>query len=260
MFPIDLARLGVEDIVDESARIAWPGIERQEGMNSLQLLKLLRPRTEIGPYCDHQMSVVAMHIIDHFFGIFQSRLCLCLHVLHVYGKVFSPCGVSYFVDIIRILKAHRIPVGVAAPVLPVLDHGIDRDLQFTVFVENTGKLVTCLIALAALPEAHRPQWKHRGLACQRADTGDDSVLSAVLVDEIIVGCGTGLTREGGASFVVVEIALSGVVPIDAISFLACEIRDRGIRVVVPDLHMSSALVHMSIAKLTEAVDSLVFVQ
>ncbi len=154
VFPVEVARLGVEDIVGLHTGVAGPRVKRQQGVHLLQFLVLFRPRTEVGPNGDHQVGIVLVDVLHHFLGTLQSRLALRLHVPHVAGQILIVGRVTHLVDVVGILKLHRVPVGVAAPILPVLHDGIGGNPQRTVLVEHTGQFVAGLVAFTALPESH----------------------------------------------------------------------------------------------------------
>ena len=261
ILPIDVASLGVEGVVGQHTLVARPCVEGQQGTNLLQFLVGFRPRAEASPDADHQVGIVLVHILHHFLRTLQARLQTFSlifggHLLQVVGQVFLPSRVAYFINVIRILEAHGIPVGVAAPILPVLNDSIEWNLQLAVFVEHRGELVAGLIALAALPMAQSPEREHRCLTRQLTDAGDNTVLRAVAVDEVVVDARSHLAGESsrhlsfGAHFAsasssswcghvrllrgkTLKPALTGIVPINAIATRRGEVGDGDVAVVVP---------------------------
>ena len=118
-----------------------------------------------------------------------------------------------------------------------------------------------------MPEAHRPFREHRSLSGQLADAGDDSILCTIFIHKIVVGTGSYLTGEGSTGrltiiilgcYDIIEIGFSLIVPVKTIAFLAGEIRDGDISIVVPEYDVLSAtLIHINITQLSQAIDGLV---
>ena len=260
IFPVNLTRLRMKGVIGPGTAVLRPSVERQEGIDLLKLLVLGSPRAKGGPNGDHEMCIVLMYILHHLLRRFQAGFALGLHILHVIGQILAPGRIAHLIYIIRVLEFHCVPVGVASPVLPVLHDGICRNLQLTILVEHASQLVTGLVSFATLPEAHRPSGKHGRLSCQLSDACDDTILRAVFVHEIIVGTHTHLTGEGSGVFVIIEVTLSGIVPIDTITLLARKIRNGNIRIVVPQLNMAVTLAHMGIAKLSQTIHRLIVCQ
>ena len=196
ILPVEVASLRIEDIVWHHATVSWPRFKRKEGIHLFQFTILICPRTETCPDGNHQMGIILVNILHHFLRTLQTRLSLCLHLLHICRKILGKGWVSHLIYIIWILELHRIPVGVASPILPVLHDGISRNLQFAILIQYASQFVAGLIALTALPEAHRPFREHRSLSGQLADAGDDSILCTILVHKIVVGTGSYFTGEG----------------------------------------------------------------
>ena len=141
--------------------------------------------------------------------------------------------------------------------MPVLHDAVERNLQFTVLVEHLAQLVAGLVALAALPVSHGPEGEHGGLTGELADRGDDSVLCAVAVEEVVVDPLCHLRGEGGGFGRVLKVAASGIVPIEAIALHGGEVGDGDVGIVVPYLHFLATLVELGAAALAKAVDGLV---
>ena len=160
-----------------------------------------------------------------------------------------------------VLELHGVPVRVAAPVLPVLHDGVDGDVAAAVFVEHARKLVGCLVALAALPVAVRPEREHRRLTAQPTDLLHHAVLRAVLVEEVVIDALADAAAQGCPAGIVAPERLSRIVPIDAVALLAGEVWDVDVRIGVPKAERRAALVHgLSLAALSEAEDGFVGVE
>ena len=142
------------------------------------------------------MGIVLVNILHHLFRTLQAGFSLCLHLLHIGRKILGIGWVAHLIYIVWVLELHRIPVGVASPILPVLHNGISRNLQFAILVQHARQFIAGLIALAALPEAHRPFREHCSLSGEFTNAGDDSILRTILVHEIVVGTGSYFTGEG----------------------------------------------------------------
>ena len=202
------------------------------------------------------MAVVAVDIVYHFLRTLDARL-LWFQVFHVTGQVALPGRISHLINIVRVHEAHGIPVGVASPVLPVLYHCVDRNLQFTVFVEHADEFIAGLIAFATLPEAHGPQGRQCSLSREFTYGGDDAVGRAVAIEKVVVDKRSHLTAHRRLRSSVVEQRASGIVPIEPVAFAAEEERNRYICVVVPHLHLLSAVAHERVTKLSESIYGLV---
>ena len=142
------------------------------------------------------MGIVLVNILHHFLRTLQARFSLRLHLLHIGRKILGIGWVAHLIYIVWVLEFHRIPVGVASPILPVLHDGIGRNLQFAILVQHASQFVAGLIAFTALPEAHRPFREHGSLSGKFTDAGNDSILRTILVHEIVVGTGSYFTGEG----------------------------------------------------------------
>ena len=113
ILPIDISGFRMERVIyPYTARVvhAWrpecaqtalrPCLEIIEKSFCLQILECLCHRTETCPDADHDMGIVPMYLINHPFSI----------------------------DVCVSKEVHRIPCIVAAPVLPVLDDTVERDV------------------------------------------------------------------------------------------------------------------------------------
>ena len=180
-----------------------------------------------------------MHIIDHLLRSGQTWSTLLLDLgnlscgILVVGQIAHLLRIANLVEVMGILKLHGIPVRIATPVLPVLYDGIDGDVALAIFVEHTRQLVRSLVALAALPVTIRPKREHRSLAAQQAHLLHHAVLRTVLIHEVIVDALGHSAAQSCAVGAVAPERLASIVPIDAVAFLAGEIRDIGVRIGVP---------------------------
>ena len=267
IFPVDVARLGVEHVIDQHATVAGPGVERKEGTQLVEFLVLPGPGSEVGPEGDHQVGILPVHVVHHLLRRGQARGALCLRLgnlgigILVVGKVTHLLRVANLVEVMGVLELHGVPVRVATPVLPVLHDGVDGDVAAAVFVEHARKLVGCLVALAALPVAVRPEREHRRLAAQPPYLLHHAVLRAVLVEEVVVDALADAAAQGGPAGIVAPERLSCIVPIDAVALLAGEVGDVDVRIGVPKAERRAALVDgLSLAALSEAEDGFVGVE
>ena len=105
--------------------------------------------------------------------------------------------------------------------------------------------------------AHGPEGEHGGLTRELADRGDDSVLCAVAVEEVVVDPLCHLRGEGGGFGRILKVAAPGIVPVEAIALHGGEVGDGDVGIVVPYLHFLVALVEFGAAALAKAVDGLV---
>ena len=147
ILPVEVACLWIEDIVWHHATVSWPGFERKERIHLLQFTILICPGTETCPDGNHQMGIVLVNILHHFLRTLQTRLSLCLHLLHIGRKILGIGWVAHLIYIIWILEFHRIPVGIASPILPVLHDGISRNLQFAILVQNACQFIQAITLL-----------------------------------------------------------------------------------------------------------------
>ena len=100
---------------------------------------------------------------------------------------------------LRVEKLHRVPVVVAAPVLPVLDYAVERNTQFPVLVHYLKQFILGLVAFPALMEAVGPEREHRNLSGQFPHPGYHPV-GIPAVDEIIVYAVADLRFKGEIAF------------------------------------------------------------
>src|SRR5574344_303659 len=208
IMPIDVTCLWIKRIVWQYASLLRPCIKRQQSIDFLQLLIGFCPGTEIGPYTNHEMCIVLMHIIYHGLrGLYTRRLTCCYivgcHFLHIIRQVLCPCRITYLIDIVRIHKTHGIPVGVTSPVLPVLNNTVQWYMQLPIFIQHFCEFITGFISLTALPMPHGPKRKHSSLTGQFADSGYHSVLCAISVDEIIISTKAYFRRKLSCFFCII---------------------------------------------------------
>ena len=167
----------------------WPCLEVKEQALLVELAELLCLRTEARPDRDHDMGILLMHSIDHLLSIREG-----------------------LAD-----EVHGVPSVVAAPILPVLDDTIERNLKATVLVNHLEQLLLRLVAFAALPEAEGPEREHWHIARQLAHTSVHAI-GILAVHEIIVGAIAHLGTECHALGIVLKIGTAVVVPVDAPAF------------------------------------------
>src|SRR5574344_637916 len=154
----------------------------------LELGVLLCLRAKGRPDGYHQMGIVVMYLVDHFLGI---------------GIVLG-------------IEFHRVPEIVVAPVLPVLDHAVDRDAGLAVAVQDVQHLGGTLVSLAALHEAIAPERHHRHFSGKFADTGNHSVGIASIY-KIIVNALANLGLETHPVSRILEVSRRRIVPEYSIS-------------------------------------------
>ena len=169
VLPVEVARGGVERVVDNHALVARPCHEVLEVPAAvLEILVGLRVRTEVRPERDHELRIA---VVD---GL-HARL----------GIVLESVG-----DEIK-----RIPVLVSAPVLPVLHDAVHRDAALPVLIDNLRELRPACVALAAHVVAESPLGGHRHLAGEPAYLTHHAVRSAS-VHEVVVARIAYLARVG----------------------------------------------------------------
>ena len=113
----------------------------EQCFQTVHLLIHFCPRTEGGPYGDHDVGVLLVHVVDHFFGAFDAGSAVVGILVFSVREEFHVFRVTHLVDVAWILEFHGVPVLVAAPVLPVLDDSIQRNFQFPVFVYDFAQFV-----------------------------------------------------------------------------------------------------------------------
>src|ERR1039458_8966305 len=159
-------------------------------------------------------------------------------------------GIRFFV------KKHSTPVGVAAPVIPVLDEAIDGNLALAIFLRDGQKLIAGRIMLLALPVAISPFAIHRGLAGQIPVSGND-VVQVFAADEIVINIVGHLRPKRRVLRVVGKNGFGIIVPEQPIARRGNqEWRDR-LRVGLHQLDGASAIVHVTGLVLPQAVNPLV---
>src|ERR1039458_2101582 len=98
---------------------------------------------EFPPHRNHQMSVLIVDLTDPSIRV---------------GKT------SW-------VERMRAP-GVRAPILPILNDGVEGNLPLPEFINHIETLLRRLVALARLPQTKGPIRQHRGSASQRTEAGD----------------------------------------------------------------------------------------
>ena len=258
--PVEVAGLGVERVVGMYAPVARPAFERQEGAHGFQFLVLVGPGAEVGPYGNHDMRVVLVHVVNHLLRTLDSRFGITGVRILVVRQVFHPLRVAHLVDVARVHELHGVPVRVASPILPVLHDAVQGHSQFAVPVQHLAQFVRTFVAFAALPVAHRPKREHGGLPRQLADAGDDTVLGAVFIYKVIVAHQSGLAVEARFLRGVGEHGGRRVVPIESVAFLRSDVGDAYAGVFVAQHQFLPALVQFPGLLLSEAVNGLVGLQ
>ena len=185
--PVQVAGVFVERIVRMCTRFRRPCFKFQQGPHLVEFFVLVSPRSEAGPYGNHQVRIVLMYVFHHFFRAFEARFRIACILVFSIRKVTECFFVIHLVDVAWIHEFHGIPVGITSPVLPVLYDTIQRNLKFAVFVEYAAQFVRTLVAFAALPVSHGPKREHGSLSGQVAQAGNYAILCAVFVQEIIIG-------------------------------------------------------------------------
>ena len=141
--------------------------------------------------------------------------------------------------------------------MPVLHDAVEWNLQFAVLVEYLAQLVAGLVALAALPVAHGPEGEHGGLTRELADRGDDTVLSTIAIEEVVVDTLCHLRTEGCCFGSILKKAAAGIVPIESVALYRGKVRNGDVGIMIPYLHLLATLVELGAAALAKAIDSLV---
>ena len=98
----------------------------------LELLKALGFGTEGCPDGDAHVGILLVNLVNHLLGAVE----------------------------VGVEELHGVPVVVAAPVLPVLNDAIERNLQVTILVHHLEQFLLRLVAFAALMETVCPQGHH----------------------------------------------------------------------------------------------------
>ena len=188
VLPIDVAGLRRECVIHthsrrivhpwrpESQSALRPGLEVEKQAFLVELTVGFGLWSETGPDADHEVGVLLVHLINH------------------------PLAVGVFLS----QEIHGVPQVVRAPILPVLDDAIERNLQLTVFIDHTKQFRSTLVAFLALPETVSPQWEHRHIARKMTHLGNHTV-SRTAIHKIIVLAVAHLRGERHARRIVVEL-------------------------------------------------------
>ena len=258
-FPVDVPCCRIIRVVRFDSGFGRPRFEMEQCFQTVHLLIHFCPRTEGGPYGDHDVGVLLVHVVDHFFGAFDAGSAVVGILVFSVREEFHVFRVTHLVDVAGILEFHGVPVLVAAPVLPVLDDSIQRNFQLPVFVYDFAQFVRTFVAFAALPEAQCPERIQRGLSGQVAYSGYDSV-GVAAVDEVVVGTVAYFRVEGGFLRIVEEGGRGVIVPVEGIAFDGVDEGDTDTHVLVAEKEFLIALVHFAGLLLAQAVDHFVLIQ
>ena len=230
VFPVDLPGLGVERVVDLHAARHRPGLEGQEGADGLEFLELRGQRAEVRPDGDREVRVVVMDIGDH--------------------------RIAPFVQ--RVVEAHRVPVLVLAPVLPVLDDAVQRNAHLPMRPERLAQFLGAVVPLPALPVAMDPEREHRRLAAELVLGCQQRVHVTAVIQEIQVRTVPHLAGHRGLSTDdVLEVAHAGIVPIHAVTLFRAEEGNVDMHVLVPEMDLLAPQAQVRILPLAQAVQELV---
>ena len=150
-------------------------------------------------------------------------------------------------------ELHGIPCVVAAPVLPVLNHHIDRNLERTVLAEHFEQFVGALVSFTALHEAVCPEWSHWNLARELAYLGDSAVRIAA-IDHVVVGEVTHFRLELHAVGIVGEVGRRVVVPEQGIALGRMYDIDIVVAVALHHVVVRVASAHLSVLIYADAID------
>ena len=257
--PVDVAGYRVEGVVRLHAGLGWPRLKVEQGLQTVHALVHLCPGAERGPYGNHDVCVLTVHVVNHLLRTLDARFGVAGVLVLVIGQETHELRVTHPVDVARILEGHRVPVLVAAPVLPVLDDAVQRHTQGAVFVHHFTELVGALVAFAALPEAQCPERIERGLPRQLSDSGNHAVGMAA-IDEVIVGTVTHFRVERCLLRIVGKGGRRVVVPIQSVPLDGVDEGDADVHVLVAEEQLLAALVHLACLLLPQAVDDLILIQ
>ena len=152
-----------------------------------------------------------------------------------------------------------VPVGVVAPVLPVLDDAVQRNLQLAVTAHDGDQFLSRGIALPRLQEAEVPKRIHRSLAGKGADVSHHGVRAAAAQEEIVAGASFG-GGEGHPVLPAPEFGGRIVVPVNRIALHGMEEGDGDFRIHVFQMVVFPALVQALAFVLAQAVDGLIGIQ
>ena len=208
------------------------GLHRIEGAHLIQVLVDLGGFSDTRPDGDHHLGIKVLEVGEH---------------LLVAGKG-------------RVVETKGVPgIVLLAPVFPILDDGVERNSQVTVFLHDLHDFLGGFVALLALPEAEGPERGELRGAGQLAHQRYRAV-AVPAVQEIVVYGLTRLGTECRAHGGVVEGRDRIIVPVHAVSLHGSEIRDGYLHVVLFEDQALAALVHLSVLVLAKAVDDFVLVE
>ena len=244
--PIDVTSLLAIDVVATHAAgvvSAWrplresalrPSVEVEHETLGLHFLERLGLRTERCPDADAHVGVLLVHLVDHILSAVK----------------------------VGVEELHRVPVVVAAPVLPVLNDTVERNLQVTIFVHHLEQFLLRLVTLAALMETISPEGQHGHFAREVAHLGNHTVGIATIHEVVIhhlahfrlqfdVACLTfsGSDQTGGGV----------VVPVDAITLDGLVEMGKVLQIALFHTAVLTPLAHLAVLQESYTVDTLVAV-
>ena len=233
--PVEFASLPAGWIIGASSAgtadggVVRPGVDVEEEAFFLHHFELLGLLSEVGPDHEHGVCIQVMDAIEHLFRLGEA-------------------GVQ---------ELHGVPVVVVfAPVLPVLNDAVERDMELTVFLDDFEELGLRLVAFAALPEPERPERLHRAVAGELAHLRDDAVGGAS-EHEVVVQVFAVLEHEGQHVVLFLELAAGGIVQENAVSFHRLEHRDGDEAIALMDRELAAALGEFVVLRLAKPVNLLV---
>ena len=156
-------------------------------------------------------------------------------------------------------ELHGIPCVVAAPVLPVLNHHIDRNLERTILAEHFKQFVGTLVAFAALHEAVCPEWSHWHLASELAYLSDSAV-RITAIDHIVVGEVAHFRLELHAVGIVSKVGRRVVVPEEGITLGRMYDVDIVVTIALHHVVVRVASAHLAVLIDAYAIDWFFFVE
>ena len=99
------------------------------------------------------------------------------------------------IGVVALVKLHGVPA-VLAPVLPVLDQGVNRKVAFAELHSNVQDFLLGMISLPALPESIHPLGKHRRFAGELTIIGND-LIQLRAVEKVVINSLPHLGAESG---------------------------------------------------------------
>jgi hypothetical protein len=173
-------------------------------------------------------------------------------------KILLVKDINHFlwVGVQLLVKKHAAPVGVAAPVIPVLDEAINGDLQRAVFLSDAQQLIAGRVMLLALPVAVSPFAIHRRLSRQIPVSGN-GVVHVFAADEIVVQVVTHLGPERHVVRVVGKNGFGIIVPENPPARGGNQKRRDRLGVGLHQLDGASAIIHVPGLMLPQAINAFI---